>query len=292
MSAVVDSHQHFWQLSQPFDHRWLDSPQLAPIRRDFLPANLKSLIRQAGVDRTILVQSQHEIGENAWAFSLADENDFIAGVVAWLDLASPDCERQLEKLCQHPKFVGVRHLTHNEPDDDFIVREDILRGLSVLEKHRIPFDLLFFPRHLRHTPMLARRFPELPFVLNHLGKPMIKDQRMDNWEADFRAAASYPNVYCKLSGMITEADWRAWKPADLKPYIDIALSAFGPERCMFGSDWPVCELAVTYVKVYRALRQLLDPLSENEKAKIFGGTATSFYRLNVLDRGRVPSIGD
>jgi L-fuconolactonase len=183
-------------------------------------------------------------------------------------------------------------MTHNEPDDDFIVREDILRGLNVLEKYRVPFDLLFFPRHLRHAPMLARKYPNLPMVLDHLAKPMIKVQRMDNWEVNFREAASYPNVYCKLSGMITEADWRAWKPADLKPYIDIALSAFGPERCMFGSDWPVCELAGTYAEVYRALRGVLDPLSENEKAKIFGGTATSFYRFKVLEGGRPSSFGD
>jgi L-fuconolactonase len=282
MSVVIDSHQHFWQLSQPFDYAWLNALQLEPIRRDYLPADLKPLIREAGVDRTILVQTQHDARENDWALSLAHENDFIAGVVAWLDLASPNVERQLEELRRHPKFVGVRHLTQDEPNDDFILRDDVQRGLKVLEKHRVPFDLLFFVKHLHHAATLAHMFPDLPLVLDHLAKPMIKVRRLDNWEANFRKAASYPNVYCKLSGMVTEADWSGWKPADLKPYVEVALSAFGPARCMFGSDWPVCELAAAYGDVCATLRELLGFLSESEKAQIFGETAMSFYRLNAL----------
>jgi len=172
-------------------------------------------------------------------------------------------------------------LTHNEPDDDFIVRDDVLRGLKVLEKHRVPFDLLFFVKHLHHAATLAQMFPDLPLVLDHLAKPMIKAHRLDNWEANFRKAASYPNVYCKLSGMVTEADWSGWNPAELKPYVEVALSAFGPARCMFGSDWPVCELAGTYGDVCAALRELLEFLSVSEKAQIFGETAMSFYGPNV-----------
>jgi L-fuconolactonase len=281
MSVVIDSHQHFWKLSQPFDYRWLDGPELEPIRRDFLPADLQQLMRQAGVDRSILVQTQHDARENDWSLSLAEENDFIVGVVGWLDLTSPHFERQLEELSEHPKFVGLRHLTQDEPDDDFIVRDDVLRGLKILEKHRVPFDMLFFVKHLHHAATLAQMFPELPFVLDHLAKPMIKVRRLDNWETDFRKAASYPNVYCKLSGMVTEADWRDWKPADLKPYVEIALSAFGPARCMFGSDWPVCELAGAYGDVYATLRELLAFLSESEKIQVFGGTAISCYRLDA-----------
>jgi L-fuconolactonase len=281
MSIVIDSHQHFWQLSQPFDYRWLGAPQLELIRRDFLPADLQPLMRQAGVDRSILVQTQHDARENEWALSLADNNEFIVGVVGWLDLTSPDFERQFEVFRRHPKFVGVRHLTQDEPDDDFIIRSDVLRGLKVLEKHRVPFELLFFVKHLHHAATLAQMFPDLPLVLDHLAKPMIKARRLDNWEANFRKAASYPNVYCKLSGMVTEADWSAWKPADLKPYVEVALSAFGPARCMFGSDWPVCELAGAYGDVYAALRELLAFLSESEKIQVFGGTAISFYRLSA-----------
>jgi L-fuconolactonase len=281
MSLVIDSHHHLWQRSQPFDYRWLDAPALGAIRRDYLPTDLVPHLREAGVDRTVVVQTQHNVRENDWALSLADQHDFIAGVVGWVDLAGPDCERQLLEYRRHPKFVGVRHITQDEPDDDFIIRPDVLRGLSTLEKHRVPFDLLFFVRHLRHAPTVVRMFPNLPLVLDHLAKPMIKASRLDNWEADFRRAAAQPNVYCKLSGMVTEADWSAWRPADLRPYVDIALEAFGPDRCMFGSDWPVCELAASYTEVVATLRELLAPLSPSEKAKIFGDTATSFYRLPI-----------
>jgi L-fuconolactonase len=280
MSLVVDSHQHFWQLSRPFDYKWLDAPRLQPIRRDYLPNVLEPQMRQAGVDLTIVVQTQHNLLENDWALSLAQRHEFIAGVVGWVDLASIDCERQLEEYRRHPKFVGVRHVTHDEPDDSFIVRADVLRGLKILEKHRVPFDLLFFVKHLRHTSTLARMFPELPLVLDHLAKPMIKARRFDNWETEFRRAASYPNVYCKLSGMVTEADWTTWAPADLKPYVEIAVDAFGPNRCMFGSDWPVCELAGLYGEVYTALCENLQGLSKSDSDKIFGETAISFYNLS------------
>jgi L-fuconolactonase len=281
MPLVIDSHHHLWQRSQPFDYRWLDAPELEPIRRDYLPSDLAPLLRNAGVDRTVVVQTQHNLKENDWALSLAEQHDFIAGVVGWVDLASSDCERQLLEYRRHSKFVGVRHVTQDEPDDDFIVRPDVLRGLKTLEKHRVPFDLLFFVRHLRHAATVAQKFPNLPLVLDHLAKPMIKAGRLDNWGADFRRAAANSNVYCKLSGMVTEADWTAWKPAELRPYVDIALESFGPDRCMFGSDWPVCELAASYTEVVATLRDLLAPLSQREKDKIFGDTATSFYRLPI-----------
>jgi L-fuconolactonase len=281
MSLVVDSHHHFWQHSQPFDYRWLEAPLLAPIRHNYLPSNLAPHLRDAGIDRTVVVQTQHNLRENDWALSLADGHDFIAGVVGWIDLTSPDCERQLDQYRRHPKFVGVRHVTQDEPDDDFIVTPDVLRGLKVLEKHGVPFDLLFHVRHLRHTATVAEMFPNLPLVLDHLSKPMIKAGRLDNWESDFRRAALHPNVYCKLSGMVTEADWGNWEAADLRPYVDIAIDAFGPDRCMFGSDWPVCELAASYAEVVAAIRELLEPLSPSEQASIFGDTATSFYRLPI-----------
>jgi L-fuconolactonase len=280
MSLVVDSHHHLWQLSQPFDYRWLDAPALSPIRRDYLPADLEPHLRRAGVDRTIVVQTQHSVRENDWVLSLADQHEFIAGVVGWIDLTGADCERQLEYYRQHRKFVGLRHVTQDEPDDDFIVRPDVFRGLKALEKHGVPFDLLFYVRHLRHAATVAKAVPNLPLVLDHLAKPMIKSGCLDNWEADFRRAATYPNVYCKLSGMVTEADWANWKSSDLRAYVDIALEAFGPERCMFGSDWPVCELAASYGEVVAAMRELLEHVSPSERAKIFGETATSFYRLH------------
>ncbi len=279
MTRVIDSHQHFWQHSQPFDYSWQDGDELAPIRRDYLPSDLEPLIREVGVDQTVFVQTQHNVAENRWVLGLAERNDFIAGVVGWVDLASEQCEEQLLEFKEHPKFVGIRHVTHDEPDDDFIVRPEVIRGLKVLQKHGVPFDLLFYVKHLKHAATLARELPELPMVIDHLAKPRIRDGATEDWIDNFRAAAQFPNVFCKLSGMITEADWQNWQPADLKPYVETALECFGPERCMFGSDWPVCELAGSYQQVHSALVEVLGSLSEAESQAIFGQTAINFYGL-------------
>ncbi len=278
---MIDSHQHFWKRSQaaPFNYEWLEAPALAPIRRDFLPDDLAPLLQTSGIDRTIFVQAQHHLEENRWVLQLAEQYDWIAGVVGWVDLASPECEQQLLEFKSHPKFVGIRHITHDEPDDDFIVRPEILRGLAVLERHEVPFDLLFFVRHLRHAATLAQQFPNLTLVLDHLAKPHIKEQRFDDWLEHFRAAAQFPNVVCKLSGMVTEADWQHWKPEHLRPYVQEALAAFGPQRLMFGSDWPVCELAANYGEVLHSMQEALGEISASEQAAIFEGTATRVYGL-------------
>lgn len=276
---VIDAHQHFWELGR-FDYGWLEGEGLAPIRRNFLPPDLQPHLAAAGVGRAIVVQTQHNLEETRWFLSLATRYDFLAGVVGWVDLRSEQCESQLVELMQHPKLVGIRHVTQDEPDDDFVVREDVLRGLRILQKHAVPFDLLFYVKHLRHAATLARQFPDLPLVLDHLAKPHIKDARMDDWLPDFRAAAAFPYVYCKLSGLITEADWRHWRPADLQPYVQEALELFGPQRLMFGSDWPVCELAGTYEQVFAATLDAIGPLSQTERRDIFGGTAQRFYGLS------------
>jgi L-fucono-1,5-lactonase len=280
MTLVIDSHQHFWQRSEPFDYAWLHAPDKAAIGQDHMPEDLEPLLRESGVERTVCVQTQHNVAENRWALRLAERNAFLAGVVGWVDLASTDCDRQLAEFVAHPRFVGVRHVTQDEPDDDFIVRPDVMRGLRVLEKNGVPFDLLFHVRHLRHVPALARQLPNLPMVIDHLAKPNIREHRLDDWLPHFRAAGDYPNVFCKLSGLITEADWRRWNHGDLKPYVHAALEIFGPNRCMFGSDWPVCELAGTYGAVKQALVDALGPLAEAEHCAIFGGTAQSFYGLD------------
>ncbi len=280
---IIDAHQHFWDLtnSQIFNYAWLETPGHQPICRSFLPDDLKPQLDAAGVERSIFVQTQHHIDENRWALQLADEHDWIAGVVGWVDLASPDCAEQLAEFQAQPKFVGVRHITQDEPDDNFILRPEILRGMKVLQRAGVPFDLLFYVKHLRHAATLGAMLPELPMVIDHLAKPHIKDGIIDDWEANFRAAAQHENIYCKLSGMITEAHWQNWTAADLRPYVDIALDAFGPERLMFGSDWPVCELAGTYQRVFNALQETLSGLSEGERIAILGGTARNFYRLQL-----------
>jgi len=278
MTRTIDAHQHFWQRGR-FKDAWLDEPQHKPISGSYLPDHLAPLLRQCGIDGSVFVQTQHDLGENRWALDLAKRNPFILGVVGWVDLASPKCEEQLLEFKAEKKFVGVRHITQGEPDDDFIVRDDVVRGLKVLEKHRVPFDLLFYVKHLKHAATLARKLPDLPMVIDHLAKPRIKDHETKGWIEHLQAAAKFPNVYCKLSGMVTEADWKGWTPPDLKPFVQAALEAFGPDRCMYGSDWPVCLLAAPYPSVVAALREALGPVSDADRAKIFGGTAAKFYNL-------------
>jgi L-fuconolactonase len=277
MFEIIDAHHHFWEIGR-FDYTWMDSPTMLPLRRNFLPENLSSILQRLNVNRTVFVQTISNIEENRWVLSLIDRHDFLAGMVGWVDLTSDMVEEQLDEFADHPKFSGVRHQTHDEPDG-WLDRADVLRGLGVLARRFLPFDLLLFPKHLKHVPELARRFPELPMVINHMAKPSIKEGRFDDWEIGFREAARCENVYCKLSGMTTEADRVHWKPADLRPYIEIALEAFGPSRLMFGSDWPVCTLAGGYERALSALQTAVGSLSETEQAAIFGKTAKQFYNL-------------
>jgi L-fuconolactonase len=279
MTATIDAHQHFWHLGQPFDYRWLDAPANARIRQNFLPEHLVPHLHATGVSYSVFVQTQHNLDESHWVLDLADRHPFLAGVVGWVDLASPACEEQLLDLRRHPKFVGVRHVTQDEPDDDFIVSPEVMRGLRVLERHGVPFDLLFYVKHLRHAATLARELPNLPLVIDHLAKPRIREAITDDWLPHLKAAAAFPNVHCKLSGLVTEADWNKWTVKDLKPYVESAVELFGPARCMYGSDWPVCELAGTYEQVHAALLEALGALSAGEKDAIFGTTAQRFYRL-------------
>jgi len=278
---LIDAHQHFWKLDLPFDYGWLYAERHRAICRDYMPSDLELHLRGAGVERTVFVQTQHNAEETRWALRLAEEYGFIAGVVGWVDLASERCESQLEEFLSHPRFCGVRHIVQDEPDENFIVRPDVFRGLGVLERHRVPYDLLFYHQHLRHAVTVARAVPGLRLVIDHLSKPRIREGVLEPWRSELRAAAAYPNVYCKLSGMVTEADWSSWTVADLRPYILTAVEAFGPNRCMYGSDWPVCALAAEYGEVWRSLREVLSELSSTESAQIFGGTAAEFYGLKL-----------
>lgn len=264
-----------------YDHSWLEDEGLEKICRNYLPDELQPLIQQAGVDQTVFVQTQHSVEETRWVLSLAEQHPWIAGVVGWVDLASGSCEAQVQELKDNPKFVGVRHIVQGEPDPDFILRDDVQRGLGILEKHDVAYDLLFFVKHLHHAATVAKTFPNLRLVIDHLAKPEIKAGNIDNWRDNFVEAARYPNVYCKLSGMVTEADWDNWTVDDLKPYVDLALDSFTPDRCMFGSDWPVCELAATYQQTFDAFTHCIGGVSESEAEKILGLNAIDFYRLLV-----------
>ncbi len=276
-ALTIDAHVHFWRIAQ-YDSRWMKGA-FAPLKRDVLPEHLAPQLRGAGIERAVYVQAQHDAADNDWVLALTKANPWIAGVVGWVDLTALDVEQRVLALKRHPRFCGVRHITHDEPDDDWILRDDVARGLRVLEQHGVPFDLLFFVRHLHHAATIAKRFPALTLVLDHLAKPRIKDRGVDDWLPAFRAAAQCPNVVCKLSGMVTEADWRQWTADDLRVYVDHALEAFGPQRLMYGSDWPVCELAADYARVAATTRELIAHLSAAERSAILGGTAKRSYRL-------------
>ena len=278
---TVDAHHHLWDLGGSLGYDWLSTPGLEPIHRTYRPEDLQPLLKAAGIDQSIFVQTLANLNETRWALDQARHFPFLAGVVGWVDLTSPDCQRQVEEFQADPHFVGVRHVVHDEPDRDWILRPDVIRGLRVLESRGIPFDVLFRVEHLHHVPTLARALPDLPMVIDHLAKPAIKAGRLDGWIANFRAAAQFPNVHCKLSGMVSEADRHAWRASDFRPYVAAALDLFGPSRLMFGSDWPVCELAGTYAQVHQLARDLLGDLTDTEQEAIFGGNATRFYRLSV-----------
>jgi L-fuconolactonase len=274
----IDAHCHLWRIAA-YDASWMQGPY-SVLRRDFLVDDLEAELRDAGVDGAVFVQAQHVLADNDWVLDLADRHPAIRGVVGWVDLTDPAVEATVERYRSNPRFVGVRHVTHDEPDDDWILRPDVLRGLAVLERHGLPFDLLFFPRHLRHAASLADRFPNLPLVIDHLGKPGIRARETADWLPAFREAARRDNVFCKLSGMVTEADHERWTPADLAPYVGHALDCFGPQRLMYGSDWPVCLVAgADQRRVLEALERNLAALSATERAAILAGTAKRFYRL-------------
>ena len=274
---IIDAHHHLWQFGR-FDYGWISEGE-GPLGRDYLPADLKRTIDATGVSRTVLVQTIHSLPETRWFLELAGEHGCIAGVVGWVDLTDPGVGDVLDELRAGTKLVGIRHVVQGEPDDDWVVRADVLRGLAELPGRGLTFDLLFLPRHLKHVPTLARRLPDLPMVIDHIAKPPIKAGRFDGWREDMAAAAAFPNVCCKLSGMITEADHQRWKPADLKPYVEHVIDCFGFDRVMFGSDWPVCLLAGSYERMLNALVECLDEPGDAEAAWLWSETARRFYGL-------------
>jgi len=275
---VVDSHQHFWDLSR-LEYPWM-TPDLGVLRRNYLPSDLRPLLLAEGVQRTVVVQAHQSLAEAFWLLELAKETDFIAGVVAWADLTSPKLGKDLDELQNHPKFKGIRHLIHDEPDEAWMIRADVVAGFKQLEARNIPYDLLLRPHHLKFVPRLREQCPRLRLVIDHIAKPLIAEHKTEGWDRDMERVAALPGIWCKLSGMITEAQWQSWTLDDLKPYVDHVVKCFGYDRVMFGSDWPVCTLAGSYKRVKDALSQTLGSLSAEESAKVWGGTARHFYQLS------------
>ena len=273
----VDAHQHFWRYD-PAEYDWIGEG-MERLARDYLPADLAPLLTAEGIAGSVAVQARQTIEETRWLLGLAAKHPAILGVVGWVDLRSSEVGEQLREFAANPRFVGVRHVVQDEPDERFLLGEAFVGGLRQLHGFGLTYDLLLFPPQLPAAVELAGMMPEQPFVLDHLAKPLIKPGILDPWQADLRALACHPNVSCKLSGLVTEAAWQGWKRADFAPYLEVALEAFGPKRLMLGSDWPVCLLAAEYPDVVGIVTEFIARLSDSEQALILGGTASRFYGL-------------
>jgi L-fuconolactonase len=278
MNMKIDAHQHFWKYSED-DYGWM-SDEMGVLKSDYLPDDLWKEQRTIGFDGSIVVQARQTIEETRWLLSLASLEPRIRGVVGWIDLCSDKVDTQLAQLGSHPKLVGVRHVVQDEPDDEFMLRPDFLEGIKKLKRHNLAYDLLLYEKHLPVAIEVVKKFPDQTFVLDHIAKPLIKDGIVSPWDANLRELATFQNVSCKLSGMVTEADWISWKPEDLVPYLNVALEAFGTDRLMIGSDWPVCKLAGEYERVMQSTLDYLGKLSKKQKISILGENCRRIYRLN------------
>jgi Predicted metal-dependent hydrolase of the TIM-barrel fold len=273
----IDSHQHFWIYNEQ-DYDWM-SEQHKAIQIDCLPEHLKPLLQQNGFNGSIAVQARQSHQETEWLLSLAEQYSEIKGVVGWLDLCSPDIEQQLDKYGKNPLLKGVRHVVHDEPDDRFLLREDFMNGIASLEKYGLTYDLLLFPKHLPYAAELAEKFPNQPFVLDHIAKPDIAGKGFHPWAQDLAQLAAHPNVYCKLSGIVTEAVWGKWTEEDFTVYLDTVTSCFGIDRVMIGSDWPVCTLSGTYEQTMNIVKHYVEALPNEERSLVLGGNCAKFYRI-------------
>jgi len=279
LARRIDAHQHFWNLDL-VEYPWL-GPDSGPIYRTYEPPELESQIRAAGIEATVVIQAADSYADTEYMLAQADAYPWIAGVVGWVPLLDPaEAERALDRFTQHPKFRGVRHLIHDEADPHWLAQEQVVEGLKLLAERDLVFDVVaVYPNHLEHVPTLAERVPDLRMVIDHLAKPPIKEGVIEPWAELMSTAASYPNVYAKVSGLNTAADPETWSAKDLAPYIERARELFGPERLMFGSDWPVCELAGTYAQVWEETNRAVESRPQAERDALYGGVAEKVYKL-------------
>ena len=275
----IDAHQHFWQYD-PVRYSWVNE-DMAEIQRDFLPEDLKPILQENGMDGCVVVQSDQAEAENTFQLANAETHDFIKGVVGWIEIRDENIEDRLAAYSQFDKLKGFRFILQSEEDRALMLRPEFKRGIGSLLKFGFTYDILIFPDQLKYTSEFVAAFPDQPFVIDHLAKPNIKAGEIDEWAKEMRAVAAHENVYCKVSGMVTEADWKNWKKEDFKPYLDVIVEAFGTKRIMFGSDWPVCLVAATYKEMMSIVNEYFSSFSANEQDLIFGGNATSFYKLEV-----------
>ena len=280
---TIDSHQHFWKYTEARGG-WI-TDEMALLRRDFLPDEYEGECARNGIDGSVAVQVDQSESETLFLLDLAESNSRIAGVVGWADLCSPQIAERLKFFSQFKKLRGFRHIAQAEPDERFLVRSDFLRGIGRLREFDFTYDILIYPKQLPAAIELVSRFPEQRFVVDHLAKPLIKAGSREPWAGHMRAIAQNRNVFCKVSGMVTEADWLGWKPEDMRPYLDVVFEAFGPERVMFGSDWPMCLLAASYTRLKQLVENYIQTLPAADQENVFGGSATRFYGLKAATCG-------
>ena len=274
--GCIDAHQHFWHY-EPIKHSWIDE-EMSVIRKSFLPEDLAPIIKSNGIIGTVAVQADQTEIETDFLLGLADEYDFIRGVVGWVDLRSVDIDDRLAHYSQFKNIKGFRHILQGE-DPAFMLQPSFLNGIAALNKYSFTYDILIFPKHLDAALELVKQFPEQPFVIDHIAKPYIKTGQIEEWAKGMVALSEYENVLCKVSGMVTEADYKKWQPADFAPYLDAVVGAFGMNRLMFGSDWPVCEVAASYAQMIGIVEDYFANFSVDEKNKLFNQNASKFYNL-------------
>ena len=276
--ARIDAHQHFW-VYDPVEYDWINQ-DMQRLQRDFLPEDLNPLLAEADMQGCVAVQARHTESENDFLLGLADDHPQVMGVVSWLDLRADNLEERMQHYRGFEAFKGVRHIVQGEPDPDFILAPDFIRGIKALAKAGLTYDILVFERQFPAVLTFLERCPDQPFVLDHLGKPAITKRPSPTWTEGIRVMAEHPNVHCKVSGLVTEGDWSSWQPDDFKPYLDVVFGAFGPERMMYGSDWPVCLLAADkYASVLALVDEYTASFDDRERAAFFGGNAERFYNL-------------
>jgi len=275
----IDAHQHFW-LYSPVRDQWINN-DMAILQGDFMPEHLQPILEHYDFQGTVVVQSDQSPAENLFQLENAEKHHFIKAVVGWVDMQAPDLEAQLQAYQQYPKLKGFRSMLQSDPNRSLMLRPDFQAGIAKLQTYGYTFDVLVLPDQLKYAEALVAAFPEQRFVLNHLGKPNIKLRQFEDWVADIKALAAHENVYCKVSGMVTEADLTRWKFEDFKPYIDTIFECFGMERVMYGSDWPVCRLAATFGEVMEILENYTANFTNAERALFWAKNAIRFYNINM-----------
>ena len=283
MKRRIDAHQHFWRYNAKRDAWITDS--MARLRRDYLPEHLRGELTSNAIDASIAVQADQSEAETAFLLDLANTYPFIAGVVGWVDLRARDLGDRLEAYARFEKLRGFRHIAQSEPDGRFLARQEVVEGIGALRQYGFTYDILIYPVHMPAALELMARLPDQPFVIDHLAKPPIRTNQMASWANRMREMASNPQAYCKISGLITEADWQTWRADDFKPYLDVVFEAFGTDRLLFGSDWPVCLLAGTYRQAHELVADYMKDLPTSEQEKVFGANAERFYSLKVFAHG-------